>query len=69
MDSIKKLIKQRNLTNVDELGEWHQYKLFSAYDPKHPYIGPPQYILKEDKDVRWATWEEIKQIMKDRAEI
>lgn len=59
-----KLAKESGIFDfAREIGPWGEYKVYEAKAKVPICVGLPQYILEKGKDVRWATPEEIIQLM------
>ncbi len=63
---IKKLAISAGFDLVESRGSWNGYELFNAGTKEDCDVGLPQFILASNKEVRWATVNEAKQIMATR---
>lgn len=64
---IKRFAKKEGFPDVDYLGKWERFELYSAFSEKAPFVGLPQYILSDSKETRWASLNETEEIMESRA--
>lgn len=66
LSNAQKLAKSSIYNDAKYLGEWKDYAVYEpTFDDDEPRcIGFPQFILANDKELRWTKdWEESRAIM------
>lgn len=56
MRKIKEIAKEYGFDGVKYMGKWKSYKVYEPFfaDDETHVIGYPQYVLQNNKQIRWV---------------